>query len=96
MSFSFQTAVREQLKARVAIDGPSGSGKTWTSLTCATALAGPNGRIAVIDTERGSARLYADFFKFDVLELPMDHRMFNPEVYVEALHAAEEAATTSS
>jgi len=23
MSFSFQTAVREQLKARVAIDGPS-------------------------------------------------------------------------
>jgi hypothetical protein len=91
MPFQFQAAVREKVKARVALDGPSGAGKTWTALTCATALAGPNGRIAVIDTERGSARLYADTFKFDVLELPMDHRMFSPEVYVGALHAAEKA-----
>ncbi len=91
MPFQFQTAVREQLKARVAIDGPSGAGKTWDMLVCLTALAGPNGKIAVIDTERGSARLYADFFKFDVLELPMDHRMYSPAVYVEAIKAAEEA-----
>ena len=88
--FQFQTAVREKLKCRVALDGPSGAGKTWNALTCATALA-KGGRIAVIDTERGSARLYSDFFKFDVLELPMDHRGFNPKVYVEAIHAAEEA-----
>ena len=91
MPFQFQTAVREQLKARVAIDGPSGAGKTWDMLVCLTALAGPNGKIAVIDTERGSARLYADFFKFDVLELPMDHRMFSPAVYIEAIKAAEAA-----
>ena len=91
MSFTFQNAVREQLKARVAIDGPSGAGKTWDMLVALTALAGPNGRIAVIDTERGSARLYADFFKFDVLELPTDHRMYSPAVYVEAIKAAEAA-----
>lgn len=42
-------------------------------------------------TERGSARLYADHFTFDVLELPTDHRMFSPEVYVEAIKAAEKA-----
>ncbi len=90
MSFQFQTAVREKLKARIAIDGPSGAGKTWDALVCATALA-KGGRIAVIDTERGSARLYSDFFKFDVLELPMDIRGFNPEVYIEAIHSAEKA-----
>jgi len=56
----------------------------------ATALA-DGGKVAVIDTERGSARLYADYFKFDVLELPMDHRNFSPEVYVEAIHSAEDA-----
>jgi hypothetical protein len=95
MPFTFQTARREKLKARVAIDGPSGAGKTWDMLQCLTALAGPNGKIAVIDTERGSARIYADFFKFDVLELPMDHRGYSPAVYVEAIHAAEDAGYTA-
>jgi hypothetical protein len=40
----------------VALCGPSGSGKTWTALTLAHAL---GDRIAVIDTERGSASKYA-------------------------------------
>ncbi len=88
MPITFQTARREKVKARVAIDGPAGAGKTWTALTCATALA-KGGKIAVIDTERGSARLYADTFSFDVLELPQDDRMFSPEVYVDAIKAAE-------
>jgi len=88
-NFQVQTAVREQLKARVAIDGPSGAGKTFDALICATALA-HGGKIAVIDTERGSARLYADFFQFDVIELPVDRRGFNPEVYVQAIHFLED------
>lgn len=62
----FQKATRSQLKARVAFAGPTGAGKTWTSLEWATVLA-DGGRIAVVDTERGSASLYSDRFDFDVL-----------------------------
>jgi hypothetical protein len=83
----FKKAVRTKLKARMAIDGPSGAGKTFTSLIAGTVFTGEGGNIAVIDTERGSASLYADQFDFDVLEL--DH--FDPLNYVEAIHAAQRA-----
>jgi hypothetical protein len=42
--------------------------------------------IAVIDTERGSASLYADVTPFDVCELTPP---FTPEKYIEAIKAAE-------
>lgn len=82
----FQKATRKQAKARVAIDGPAGSGKTYTALIAAKSLAN-GGKIAVIDTERGSASLYADEFEFDVLEL----NNFNPRNYIQAIHEAEQA-----
>lgn len=63
----FIKATKEQTKLRLAIFGPSGSGKTFTSLRMATGL---GGKIALIDTERGSASMYADRFTFGVLELP--------------------------
>lgn len=82
----FVKATKYRAKARIALDGPSGSGKTYTALIAATVLA--NGEtIAVIDTERGSASLYADKFEFDVLELST----YNPQTYVEAIKAAEKA-----
>ena len=62
--FEFVPATKEQAKARVALAGPAGSGKTMTGLILATRLA-EGGRVAVIDTERGSASKYADRFKFD-------------------------------
>lgn len=83
---TFQKATKRRARARIAIDGPSGSGKTFTALIAATALAN-GGKIAVIDTEHGSASLYADRFAFDVLELDT----FSPKLYVEAINAAEKA-----
>lgn len=82
----FTKATRKQAKARVAIDGPAGSGKTYTALIAAKSLAN-GGKIAVIDTERGSASLYADEFDFDVMEL----NNFNPRNYINAIHEAEQA-----
>lgn len=82
----FQKATRRRARARVAIDGPTGSGKTYSALVAATVLAN-GGKIAVIDTERGSASLYADEFSFDVIEL----NTFDPRNYVDAIQAAEEA-----
>ena len=81
----FQKATRKQAKARIAIDGPAGSGKTYTSLLAAKVLAN-GGKVAVIDTERGSASLYADEFEFDVVELSN----FDPRNYIKAISAAEQ------
>ena len=61
----FQPAVKTESKLRMAIAGPSGSGKTYTALSVAAALV-PGGKVAVIDTEHGSAAKYADLFAFDV------------------------------
>ncbi|WP_455923313.1 ATP-binding protein [Pseudomonas putida] len=81
----FKKAERKQAKLRLALAGPSGSGKTFSALLMAKGL---GGRIAVIDTEQGSASLYSDIADFDVLELQAP---FSPERYVEAIAAAEAA-----
>jgi len=76
----FKPATKEQSKLRMALIGPSGSGKTWTALSIASEL----GKVALIDTERGSASKYAGDFKFDVLELSD----YSPLKYIEAIKAA--------
>lgn len=79
----FQKATKKRIKLRMAIAGVSGSGKTYSSLAIASGL---GSRVAVIDSERGSASLYSDFFEFDVVEL--DH--FSPGEYMSAIRAAAE------
>ena len=82
----FQKAQRKRAKLRLAVAGPSGSGKTTAALTIAKGL---GGRVAVIDTERGSASLYSDQFEFDTLEL---NPPYSPERFIEAVKSAEAAA----
>ena len=65
----FKKAERKSAKLRAALCGTSGSGKTYSALLLARGLVGASGKIAVIDTERGSASLYADVTDFDVAEL---------------------------
>lgn len=78
----FTKAEKKQSRLRLALVGPAGSGKTFTALTVAQAF---GDRVAVIDTERGSASKYAgDVAEFDVLELDT----FAPRQYVDALRAA--------
>lgn len=90
---AFKKAVKEQAKLRLALDGLAGSGKTYSSLKIASEIGKlirahqlGEGRIAVIDSERGSASLYADEFDFDVSELDS----FSPLAYVEKIKEAEE------
>lgn len=80
----FQVATKRAAKLRLALIGPSGSGKTYTALRIATAL---GGRIALLDTERGSASKYSDEFRFDAMELDS----FHPQRYIDAIHEAEAA-----
>lgn len=81
----FQKAEKKKLKLRLAIDGASGSGKTWGALTVASSL---GGKVAVIDTEHGSASLYSDRFNFDVMEITDN---FAPSKYIAGIKAAEQA-----
>jgi KaiC/GvpD/RAD55 family RecA-like ATPase len=82
----FKSAKNFQRSLRMAIVGPAKSGKSWTALTIAHALAGENGRVAVIDTENASASKYAEQFPpFDVCEL----EQFNPDSYVHEIKEAE-------
>ncbi|MCK8674284.1 ATP-binding protein [Rhodococcus sp. HM1] len=66
-ALSFAPATKEASKARIALCGPSGSGKTYTALALATAL---SDRVAVIDTERGSASKYVGLngWTFDTVQ----------------------------
>ena len=85
MSSLFTKAVKAEAKARIAVTGPSGSGKTYSALMWATTLA-EGGKIAVIDTERDSAKLYADRFEFDALSMTAP---YHPNRLIEALKIAE-------
>jgi hypothetical protein len=78
----FRKATKLESRLRMAMIGPTGSGKTFSALSIASGL---GKRIAVIDTEHGSAAKYADRFgEYDTVEL----QSFAPASYVEALELA--------
>ena len=83
----FRKAERKQAKLRLAICGPAGSGKTYSALLIAQGLA-PEGKIALIDSERGSGELYAQLTNYDVAALDPP---FTPNRYMELIAAAEQA-----
>lgn len=85
----FKKATKAASKLRLGLIGPAGSGKTMTALRIARGLAGDSGRVAVIDTERGSASLYAGErgLEFDVMELDS----YEVDRFLEGLREAEKA-----
>ena len=91
MGFNFSKAKREKSKARICLTGASGGGKTLSSLYLAYGMTGNWDKIAVIDSERGRALLYAnrsdlgtgEFLHCD-LEPP-----YTTERYIEAMREAE-------
>ncbi len=87
MSISFGRAVRSNVNLLIGVAGPSGSGKTFSALRMASGIC-EGEPFAVIDTERGRSKHYADQFKFDVAEL---EQPFSPARYLEAIEAADKA-----
>jgi len=82
----FTRASKKQAKLRMALLGPAGSGKTFSALKIGRALVGPEGRIAVMDTEHGSANKYADIFTFDAPDPPLER--FDVDTYIATIRAA--------
>ena len=85
----FQKAEKKKSFLRLGIAAPSGGGKTYTALRIAMGIANKTGgKIAFIDTEKGSASLYADKFGFDVLEIGKPYQV---DKYLDGIKQAEDA-----
>ena len=87
MTYSFRPAIRENVNLLIGIAGGTGSGKTYSAMRMASGIAAGK-PFAVIDTENGRARHYADQFSFDVCDLGAP---FRPDNYAEAIIAADKA-----
>jgi len=87
MSFTFRKATRENVGLIIGLIGASGSGKTYTAMRLASGICGDK-PFAVIDTEAGRAKHYADQFNFDHGDLKPP---FRPDAYAEAIMAADKA-----
>lgn len=84
-----KTAQRKRAKIKLAIQAPSGAGKTYSALLIAKGLTGNDfSKVAVIDTENGSADLYAHLGHYNVLPISPP---FTPEKYIEAMTVCENA-----
>ena len=86
MALQLKKATRKQVKLRLNISAPSGAGKTYSALRMAYGIVGNWDKIAVIDTENGSASLYSHLGAFLTIDLAPP---FSPERYIEAIKACE-------
>lgn len=87
MTITFRPAVRENVGLLIGLAGASGSGKTYTAMRLASGIAAGK-PFAVIDTERGRAKHYADQFTFHHADLEPP---FTPERYEQMIAAADKA-----
>ena len=86
--FTFSPARRERVGLSIALAGSSGSGKTKSALELGTGMAGPEGRICVIDTEGRRALHYAKQYTFDHLDFQPP---YSPERCTQAITDAQTA-----
>lgn len=77
-----QKATRKKVKLRLNLSAPAGGGKTYSALKLAAGLVGDWEKVAVIDTENGSASLYDHLGPFNVIDLQPP---FTPERYIQAI-----------
>lgn len=88
MSFEIKQATRQTVKPLIGFYGKSGSGKTMSALLVARGLAGPTGKVTLIDSEGGRGSLFADIIPggYQVIEIEPP---FSPSRYQEAYEVAE-------
>lgn len=85
---TFTKAQRLGSHVIIAMVGGSDAGKTLSAILLGRGLVGPQGRLALIDTETGRGRIYAKVTDYDYGELTPP---FTPERYIEAITDAENA-----
>lgn len=79
---------RKKVKLKIGLSGASGFGKTYSALLLARGMSSSWDKIAVIDTENGSASLYSNLGDYNTLEL---NQPFHPDRYIEAIQICQKA-----
>ena len=85
---NLRVSSKKQAKIKLALQGCAGSGKTYSALLLAYGLCSDWSKIAVIDSENGSADLYASLGQYNVLPLQDN---FTPETYTKTIEVCENA-----
>lgn len=89
---NLRVSSKKQAKIKLALQGCAGSGKTYSALLLAYGLTNDWTKIAIIDSENGSADLYASLGNYNVLPLqdnftlhiPADTRSAFPVISVQS------------
>lgn len=99
MDIIFRKAQRRAVPMLISISSVSGGGKTYSALLLAAGIAGPTGRVGMIDTENGRGEMYTDSpgirkalpngFEYSRIDPP-----YSPEHYLAYIDAAERAGIT--
>ena len=85
---AFAKAERKAQPVILSLAGKSGSGKTYSALLLAKGLVGDEGKVAVIDTERGRASMYADDPSIGEYYSDELHPPFSPQRFIDKLQEA--------
>ena len=80
-------ATRKKAKIRLGLSAVSGGGKTYSALLIARGLSSSWEKVAIIDTENGSADLYSHLGNYNVITL----NNHSPEDYIAAIITCEKA-----
>lgn len=86
MALELKTAKRQKVKLRLNLSAPSGAGKTYSALLMAFGMTNDWSKIAVIDSENGSASLYSHLGGFQTIGIEAP---FSPERYIERIELCE-------
>ena len=87
MENMFRKAERKKVHLKIGISAPSGAGKTYSALKIAYGITNDWSKIAVIDTENGSAELYSHLGDYSVCNIAPP---FTPQKYIDAINNAVE------
>ena len=90
MTLQIKRATRVGVRPLIGLYSESGCGKSLSSLYLARGIAGPNGKIVMVDSESGRGSLYADVVPggYEVIEIAQP---FSPKTYIEAIDVVEQS-----
>jgi len=90
MSFEIKESTRQGIIPLFCLWGGTGGGKTESALRLARGIAGPKGRVGIIDTEGKRSGYYSDRIPGGFKRIDFD-APYTPERYVEALDLLEKS-----
>jgi hypothetical protein len=86
MSTKLRKATRQKAKIRLGLSAIAGGGKTYSALLIAYGICGDWNKIAIIDSENGSADLYESLGSYNVMPITAP---YHPDKYIDAIKDCE-------